>query len=100
MGKHVPLPSDPTDRAAEKRRRFKAYQKDWKKHRRALVAKAAISDAKTRRKLLAEANSAHLDLCVSLDDMSERQLLRALQVAEGWGVYTRPAPELDAEQHK
>jgi hypothetical protein len=34
MTKHVPLPSDPVAKAAEKRRRFKEYQKGWVRQRR------------------------------------------------------------------
>lgn len=33
MSKHVPLPSDPVAKAAEKKRRFKVYQKAWKQAR-------------------------------------------------------------------
>jgi hypothetical protein len=84
MGKHVPLPSDPTDRATEKRRRFKAYQRDWKQRRRAEAIRIAIGDAKARRALLTEARQAGLDLCLSLDDMSDRQIRRALQTARAW----------------
>jgi len=84
MGKHIPLPSDPIDRAAEKRRRFKAYQKDWKQRRRAEAARIAISDAKARRALLIEARRANLDLCLSLDDMSEGQLRKALRTVRDW----------------
>jgi hypothetical protein len=84
MGRHLPLPSDPIDRATEKRRRFKAYQKDWKKRRRAEAIRTAIGDAKLRRELLSDARRANLDLCVSVDDMSEGQLRRALQIAKEW----------------
>jgi hypothetical protein len=84
MGKHVPLPTDPTDRATEKRRRFKVYQKDWKRRRREEALRVAICNAKARRTLLADARRANLDLCVSVDDMSERQLRRALQTAGDW----------------
>jgi hypothetical protein len=31
MGKHTPLPTDPTERAAEKKRRFAVYRKEWKR---------------------------------------------------------------------
>lgn len=33
MGKHAPLPSDPVARVAEKKRRFAAYNKAWRKRR-------------------------------------------------------------------
>jgi hypothetical protein len=84
MGKHTPLPSDPIDRATEKRRRFKAYQKDWKQRRRAEAARAAISNAKVRRALLIHARQANIDLCLFLDDMSEGQLRRALRTVQEW----------------
>lgn len=84
MGKHVPLPSDPIERATEKRRRFKAYQKDWKSRRRAEGIRAAISEAKAKRALLIEARQFNLDLCLSLDDISKSQLRRALQIVNSW----------------
>jgi hypothetical protein len=84
MGSHTPLPSDPIDRAAEKRRRFKAYQKGWKQRRRAEAVRIAVADSKARRVLLADAKRANLDMCVSLDDMSEVQLRKALQTLRDW----------------
>jgi hypothetical protein len=84
MGRHVPLPSDPIAKAAEKRRRFKVYQKDWKKRRREERIRVAIHDLKVRRSLLAAARQANLDLCLSLDDMGEGRLRRALRIAQGW----------------
>jgi hypothetical protein len=49
MGKHTPLPSDPIAKAAEKKRRFKVYQKDWKKKRRERDLREAIAKAKSKR---------------------------------------------------
>lgn len=84
MGKHIPLPSDPIDRAAEKKRRFKAYQKAWKQGRREEAYRVAVADFRARRTLLEDARRASLDLCLSLDDMSEGQLRKALRTARGW----------------
>jgi energy-converting hydrogenase A subunit M len=98
MGSHRPLPSDPIDRAAEKRRRFKAYQKDWKKRRRAEASRIAVLHSKVRLALLADARQANLDLCVSVDDMSEGQLRNALKTAKEWTsalvVARQPQPVL------
>ena len=84
MGRHRPLPSDPTERAAEKRRRFAAYRSAWKKRRRAAELARKISAARGRVELLRAAKRAHIDLCVScaLDDMSNDQLRAALQFAK------------------
>jgi hypothetical protein len=84
MGSHRPLPSDPIDRAAEKRRRFKAYQKDWKQRRRVEAGRVAAANYRAGRALLLAARQLNLDLCVSLEDMSEVQLRRALQTASSW----------------
>lgn len=53
MGKHVPLPSDPTERAAEKKRRFAVYHSAYRKrtkaaYRTARDAKAAAAYRKQR----------------------------------------------------
>lgn len=84
MGKHTPLPSDPIAKAAEKKRRFKVYQKDWKARRREADRRAAASKYKGRRTLLADARRANLDLCLTLDDMGDGQLRKALQTARSW----------------
>src|ERR1700694_949296 len=62
MGKHVPLPSDPVAKAAEKKRRFKVYQKAWKigarQHQRAQRnAKLAAAYIKQRDEDRAEAEA-------------------------------------------
>jgi hypothetical protein len=84
MGKHTPLPSDPTERAAEKRRRFKAYQKEWKQRRRAEDARVNLAHARLMRALRAEARQLNLELCCSVDDMSEGRLRKAIQTVRGW----------------
>jgi sugar diacid utilization regulator len=83
MGKHVPLPSDPTAKAAEKKRRFKLYQKAWKKRRRESDIRERIVNAKNRRELEQAARRAHIDLCVSsVSDMTTKQLKAALQFVQ------------------
>ena len=84
MSEHKPLPSDPVAKAAEKKRRFKVYQKDWKKRRRETAARVAIADFKASRALLADARRVNLDLCLTLDDMGDGQLRKALQTARSW----------------
>jgi hypothetical protein len=84
MGRHSPLPSDPIAKAAEKRRRFKAYQKEWKRRRAAEDREKSVSKTKHRRALLAEARHAALDLCLTVDHMSNEQLRRALLTVQGW----------------
>jgi len=49
MGKHTPLPSDPIAKAAEKKRRFKIYHREWKKRRRERDLREAVSKAKSKR---------------------------------------------------
>jgi hypothetical protein len=80
MGKHTPLPSEPVAKAAEKRRRFKIYQKEWKKRRRASDVRERVAKAIRRRDLEQAARRANIDLCVSsISDMTISQLRAALQ---------------------
>jgi hypothetical protein len=79
MGKHVPLPSDPTMRAAEKRRRFALYHRGSRKRQRAMARAKGAAEGISRRKLQQAALRAGVDLCVSsLHDMTTAQLKRAL----------------------
>ena len=87
MGKHTPLPTDPVARAAEKKRRFAAYHKEWRANRRATMRgqmiSMAVSKARARRELEAACKRAHVDLCVtSIEDMSVAQLKAALDFVD------------------
>ena len=83
MGKHIPLPTDPTERAAEKKRRFAAYRSAWQKRQRAAELARKISTARGRVSLLRAARRAHIDLCVSaLEDMTNDQLRAALHFVD------------------
>lgn len=80
MGKHTPLPSDPVARAAEKKRRFSVYHREWKRRRRAADVRERVAKALRRRDLERAARRAGVDLCVSsLSDMSTEQLRKALE---------------------
>jgi hypothetical protein len=81
VGKHTPLPSDPVAKAAEKKRRFKIYQKAWKKRRAQQDREQRVAAHRRRRGLEQAARQANIDLCVTaIGDMTERQLLDALQL--------------------
>lgn len=84
MGKHTPLPTDPIARAAEKKRRFAAYRREYKQRKRRERVQLAVIAAKRRRSLQLAARQANIDLALDLNDMTDKQLRTALEVAERW----------------
>ena len=70
MGKHTPLPSDPVERAAEKKRRFAVYHKEYRKIERAAYRARRLVLArqlwKERQDLRRAAIAANLDLIQEL----------------------------------
>jgi len=48
MGKHTPLPSDPDAKAAEKKRRFKIYYREWRRRRAAESRADRVLEARTQ----------------------------------------------------
>ena len=95
MGRHVWLPLDPVAKAAEKKRRFKAYQKEWKQRRRAESARKTISAYRLRRELARAAGRLNIDLCLELGDLTVEQLRKSIATAEGWieGAYRSKAEQ-------
>jgi len=79
MGKHVPLPSDPVERATEKKRRFKIYKREWKRRARARERQEQAERYIQRRRLLQGCLRAHVDLCGPIEDWTNRQLREALE---------------------
>jgi predicted CoA-binding protein len=79
MGKHVPLPTDPIAKAAEKKRRFAAYRKAWKARTKAAWRQKKIAEARARRDLEQACIRAHVDLCCDPKDMTLKQLKAALE---------------------
>jgi hypothetical protein len=84
MGKHIPLPSDPIAKAAEKKRRFKVYQKAWKTKRAQIRCEMGAAAYRQRRSVLQSARQANIDLCLDLNDLTIRQLNAAIQTARRW----------------
>ena len=88
MGKHRPLPSDPVAKAAEKRRRFAEYRREWqKRHRKAARDhKIAVAVARHRvwRELAQAARRLNIDLCLELGDLTVEQLQKNIRTAERW----------------
>lgn len=82
MGKHTPLPTDPDARAAEKKRRFAAYHREWRLRRRAMQREQALAKAKTRMKLLRAAHRAGIDLVLGPHNLTNKQLKAAIAKAE------------------
>jgi hypothetical protein len=72
--KHRPLPSDPDAKAAEKKRRFKIYRREWQRRKRQELRAQKIRQAFDRRDLELAARRAGIDLCVDLRDLSSKQL--------------------------
>jgi hypothetical protein len=83
MGRHVPLPEEPDAKAAEKRRRFKVYRREWQKRKRQRLKAEKFQRAVERSQLRLAARRANLDLCIDLD-VSSRELRRALEIAKAW----------------
>jgi hypothetical protein len=71
MGKHTPLPSDPEARAAEKRRRFAVYRREWKRRKKAELRARKIQ---AKQDLLRAAERLGLDLCFDIRRMHDTEL--------------------------
>jgi hypothetical protein len=84
MGKHVPLPSDPVAKAAEKKRRFAVYRREWKQRQKRLSHEQQAAQYRTRRELQQRAARLHIDLCLVLGDLTIEQLRNAIHTAESW----------------
>ena len=84
MGKHIPLPSDPTERAAEKKRRFAVYRCQYQKHQRKLEKERKVTAYRQRRELAQAARRLNIDLCLDLDDLTLEQFRKNIGTAERW----------------
>ena len=84
MGKHRqprrPLPDDPDEKIAERKRRFAAYRKLWKAERRERERAENLQKFRARRALLVAAHKAGFDLVTIIEDMTDQQIQKALRV--------------------
>jgi hypothetical protein len=84
MGKHVPLPSDPIERAAEKKRRFSVYRCQYQRHQRKLEKERKVTAYRQRRELAQAARRLNIDLCLDLNDLTLEQFRKNISTAERW----------------